>query len=123
MAETSSTGTTVRDKAQETMTNVSSQARETAASMGQKAESALSSVGESMSSLAGTIRDKAPREGMIGGAAESVAESLQSGGRYLQEHGLSEMADDVATLIRRHPVPALCIAFGAGWLIGMASRR
>jgi ElaB/YqjD/DUF883 family membrane-anchored ribosome-binding protein len=76
-----------------------------------------------MASMAGSLRQGAPREGMLGSAATAVADRLESGGRYLQHHGVSEMTDDLASVIRRNPLPALGVAFGVGVLIGLAMRR
>jgi len=80
-------------------------------------------MGQRMSSVAGTLRQQAPRSGVMGSAAGAVADRLESGGRYLQEHGVSDITDDLGGLVRRNPIPALCLAFGVGFLIGMASRR
>ena len=76
-----------------------------------------------MSSLAGTIREKAPHEGTLGSAASTVADQLQAGGQYLQEHGFREMGDDLAAVIRHYPVQSVLIALGVGFFAGMASRR
>jgi hypothetical protein len=73
--------------------------------------------------MAGTLRHSAPREGMFGTAAGSVAGQLEAGGRYLQDHGLSDIGEDLTGLIRNYPAASICVAFGLGWLIGMASRR
>ena len=121
-------------KAQETAANIGERARNLASDVSQragdvaeraenKADDALSSVGHRMSSMAGSLRQTAPREGVVGSAAGAVADRLDSGGRYLQEHGVSEITDDLGGVVRRHPFPALCLAFGVGFLIGMASRR
>lgn len=122
---------TMGQKGQETATNLGQRAQEMASNVGQRAqemassagESALSSVGQGMSSLAGSLRQNVPHEGFMGGAADTVAQQLQAGGRYLQEHDLGDIASDISSLIRSHPMPAVCVAFGIGWLIGMASRR
>jgi ElaB/YqjD/DUF883 family membrane-anchored ribosome-binding protein len=57
----------------------------------------------------------------------TVADNLKAGGDYLKEHGLSEMADDMTTLVKRYPVQSLLVGFGFGLLIGMtlssATRR
>jgi hypothetical protein len=76
-----------------------------------------------MSSLAGTIREKAPQEGTLGSAATAVADQLEAGGQYLEEHGFREMADDLTAVIRHYPVQSILIALGVGFFAGMASRR
>jgi len=86
-------------------------------------DDALASVGQRMSSVAGTLRQAVPRTGPVGSAAGAVADRLETGGRYLQEHGVSDITDDLAGAIRRNPLPALAIAFGIGLFVGMVSRR
>jgi hypothetical protein len=85
--------------------------------MGHRAEEGVSSVGAGMKSLAGTIRESGPHEGMLGSATSRVANTLESGGRYLQEEGLSGMGHDLAEFIRRNPVPALLVGIGLGFLL------
>lgn len=110
-------------KAQEVASNVAHKAQDAASTVAGKAEDALSTVGDRMSSLAGTIREKAPREGTIGSAASTVADQLQAGGHYLQEHGFREMTDDLTAMIRHYPVQSVLLALGIGFFAGMASRR
>lgn len=113
----------VGHKAQDMASNVGHKAQDLAASARDRTDDAISTVGERMSSIAGTIRDKAPREGVLGSAASSVADKLQSGGDYLQQHGLGDMANDMTTLVKQHPMQALLAGFGVGFLLGMAWRR
>lgn len=114
-------------KAQEAASTVASKAQNLAGKAADRADDAISAVGERMSGLAGTIRQSGPREGVLGSATATVADSLKSGGDYLKDHGLSEMADDMTTLVKRYPVQSLLVGFGFGLLIGFtlssASRR
>jgi hypothetical protein len=114
--------TAAMDTAREMASTAGKKASEAASYVGQRAEDATSSVGGGMKSLAGTIRENAPREGMLGSASSAVASTLESGGRYLQEHGLSGIGDDLTHMIRRNPVPSLLIAVGVGFLIARATR-
>jgi len=111
------------DKARQTASNVADKSRESATAVKDRADDALSTVGQKMSHLAGTIRENAPREGMLSNAASSVAQNLQSGGRYLQEHGLDDMGQDVTHLVRQYPLQSLLMSFGIGCLLGMTFRR
>jgi hypothetical protein len=105
------------EKAKETASHLASQASGVAASVGHKAEDATSTLGTRMQSLAGTLRDKAPEEGMMGKASSAVADTLESGGHYLEEQGLRGMAEDVTELIRKNPIPAVLIGVGFGFLL------
>lgn len=89
---------------------------------GQAVEAGVSSVGTGMKSLAGTIRQNAPQEGMLGKAASTTARTLESGGRYLQQEGLSGMAEDVTDMIRRNPIPAVLVGVGIGFLLAQLTR-
>ena len=59
---------------------------------------------------------------MFGSASSSLAHSLESGGRYLQEEGLKGIADDMTNLIRRNPIPALFVGIGIGFLLARSMR-
>jgi ElaB/YqjD/DUF883 family membrane-anchored ribosome-binding protein len=114
--------TALGHRAQEAGSTLAHRAGEFASTAQDRAESALSNVGQGMTSLADQLRQKAP-EGNLGTAAGAVADRLQQGGQYLQEHGIGDMADDMTSVVRRYPLPALCIGFGVGFLLGMALTR
>jgi ElaB/YqjD/DUF883 family membrane-anchored ribosome-binding protein len=117
------TASHLAQRASDAAGDASQKARDMASEAGDRADDAIASVGQSMSSLAGSLRQNAPREGMMGSAAGAVADRLEAGGQYLQEHGLGEMSDDLASLIRQHPLPSMAIVFGIGFLLGGALRR
>ena len=94
----------------------------TASAVGQKADDAAGSVGTGMKSVADTIRSQGPHEGMLGNATRSVAGAIDQTGKYLEEKHLSGMADDVASMIKSHPIPAVLIGLGVGFLLGRALR-
>jgi hypothetical protein len=110
---------TVKDAA----ANLGQQAREYTARAGEKADDALHSVGQGMSSLAGSLRQTAPEGSVLGTAAGTVAEKLDAGGRYLREHQLGDIGDEMSSVIRQYPVQSLLCVFGIGFLLGGALRR
>lgn len=127
------TGSSTMEKAQETAADVAERAKgmassaaqsvgDAASQVGKRADDAAASVGGGMQSVAGTIRDKGPRGGMMGSATSGVANMLESGGRYLEEEGVSGMAEDVTNLVRRNPIPAVLIALGLGFLLAKVTR-
>jgi len=116
------TAANLTDKARETASAVSGKAGEMMSTAGQTAENATSSVGGGMQSLASSIRQHSPDSGMLGKAASSVADTLESSGRYLQEQGLSGVGDDLTNLIRRNPIPALLAGVAVGFLLARATR-
>ena len=117
------------DKAKDTASAIAEKAQDAtrragdvAKNVGHKMEDTVAVVGGQMKSLAGTIRDKAPQEGVVGSAASRVATTLESGGAYLQEHNLHGMAEDMTSLIRRYPLQSLLVGIGIGFLIARATR-
>jgi cell division septum initiation protein DivIVA len=113
----------VTQQAKDVASNVAGKAQEYASTAANKAEDALSSVGDRMSSWGHQLRETAPREGVLGSTASSVAGTLESGGRYLQQHGFNDMTDDLSAVVRHYPIQSLLLAFGIGCFLGMASRR
>jgi hypothetical protein len=114
---------TLAGKAGEVASNLGTRAQEYASRAADRTDDALASAGEGMRSLAGTLRERAPHEGMLGSAASSVAAGLERGGEYLQEHGLADIGDDLTNLVRQYPVASLLTVFGIGFLMGSALRR
>jgi hypothetical protein len=134
MEKVKDTASNVMDKAKDTAANVADRAkdmasgaadtaRDWASTAGRKAEDALGTVAGGMTSLAGTVRENAPREGMLGSAAGTVADALESGGRYLEQEGFSGIADDLTGMIRRNPIPAVLIGIGLGFLLARSTSR
>ena len=117
------TASNLSERARDAASNVSERAKDTARAAEDRTDDALSSVGQRMSSMAGSLRQSAPRSGVVGSAAGAVADRLEAGGQYLQEHGLGDMTDDLAGLIRQHPLPSMGIALLVGFMLGGALRR
>jgi hypothetical protein len=90
---------------------------------GQQVDEAAAALGEKVQSVADSLRDKGPRDGVLGSASRVVADTLDSAGRYLREEGLTGMTEDLTELIRRNPIPAVLIGMGIGFLLAKASRR
>ena len=118
-----STVETVRDKAEELAGDVKERATQVGSQVADRADAATTTVGERMTDAAETIRQKAPASGPLADAADTAADTLQRAGTYLQEQDLSDMRADVEGLIRRHPIEALLIGFGIGYLLARGARR
>jgi len=113
----------VSDKARDMASNVVDRAKDAASNLGKKAESGLEAVGSGMTSAAGTIRENLPSEGVLRNVGTTVAEGLETGGRYISEEGFAGMADDLTDMIRRNPLPALLVGVGIGFLLARATTR
>jgi len=109
-------------QAKDTASNLAGQAKDAASNLGKKAEDWTAAAGHSVGSLAGSLRQQGPSSGMLGKANEAVAEGIESAGHYLEDKNLSGMMDDVSSLIKRNPIPALLVGLGVGYLLGKAMR-
>jgi hypothetical protein len=101
---------------------VGKKAGEIASSLGHKADDATTAVGKGVHSLAGSMREGGPHEGVLGSANSTIADTLETSGKHLQEQGLSGLAEDIAQTIRRHPLPAVFIGVGVGYLLARVIR-
>jgi len=103
-----------------------SDARAKAAEVGDaaasKVDSAMTATGEQMSTLAQTVREKAP-EGKAGEVAVKAADALDRGGEYLQTADLQMVRTDLERIIREHPIESLLVGVGIGYLVARATRR
>jgi hypothetical protein len=52
-----------------------------------------------------------------------VAQTLDTTGRYLKEEGLKGIGEDVSNLIRRHPLQAVLLGIGVGYLLARSTAR
>jgi vacuolar-type H+-ATPase subunit E/Vma4 len=109
---------TAADKAQGWVETARDKASDVAGAAKDKADSATQSVGRGMETAADKVRQYAPS----GRVTESVAGAIERGGEYLEEKGLSGVADDLVELVRKNPIPALLIGFGVGFLVARALR-
>jgi hypothetical protein len=110
-------GGSMADQAKNVAQNVGEKARQAGEFARDKADQGASTVGKGMESLAGTIRDRGPQAGLLGNATSGVANTLDSSGRYLEQEGVSGMVDDLTGMIRNHPVPAMLIGIGLGFML------
>jgi hypothetical protein len=110
-------GGSMADQAKNVAQNVGEKARQAGEFARDKADQGASTVGKGMESLAGTIRDRGPQAGLLGNATSGVANTLDSAGRYLEQEGVSGMVDDLTGMIRNHPVPAMLIGIGLGFML------
>ncbi|HZZ76872.1 MAG TPA: hypothetical protein VFE62_00040 [Gemmataceae bacterium] len=104
-------------------TETSGTASEVATYFGDKAEQATEAIGAGMESVGRSIREHAPDHGVLGTAGRAVGSKLEAGGHYLEDRGLTGAGDDLTLVIRQHPIPALFVGFGLGFLAMRLFRR
>jgi len=110
------------DKARDAASSVGEMVSNTASNVGRKADDLTSSAGSNIKNFGDTIREHGPQGGMLGDATKTVANTTKQVGRYLEEEGLSGMFEDMTSLIKRNPIPAILVGVGLGVLIGRVMR-
>ena len=115
-------GAQAMDKAKEAMHSVGDMASETATAVGKKADDMTAAAGHGIASFGETIAEKAPHDGLAGRASQSVATGIKESGKYIEDHKLSGMANDVEQVIKNHPIPTILVALGLGFCLGRAMR-
>jgi ElaB/YqjD/DUF883 family membrane-anchored ribosome-binding protein len=113
----------VTTKAQDWAANVANKAQETATAAVDKTNDGIAAVGQRISALGGKVREAAPKNGVVGSAATTVAEELEAGGHYLEGHGIADMGKDLTQLVRRYPVQSILAGFAVGCLVGVTLSR
>jgi ElaB/YqjD/DUF883 family membrane-anchored ribosome-binding protein len=91
-------------------------AKDAASAVVEKVEDAASSVKEAARDAASFVGQRASD------AASAVGQGVSTGAGYVRDTA-SEAADNLTSLIRKHPVPSLLVAFAIGLLISRAVRR
>lgn len=114
----------LKDRATEKAGELKERAAQASHQAGERIDSAMTATGERMSDLAQTVRERAPA-GQAGDVAQNAARALERGGEYLQRADPNMVRSDLEQIIRDHPIEALAIGLGIGFLIGksMNSRR
>jgi len=112
----------VTKMASQAASDVTKMASQAASDVGRRADDLTASAGAGIEGFGETIRRNTPQSGVFGTASQAVANTVKESGHYLEEHKLSGMAEDIALVIKRNPIPAVCIALGIGWFAGRALR-
>jgi ElaB/YqjD/DUF883 family membrane-anchored ribosome-binding protein len=101
-------------------------AREKAGELGEKASdginSAMNTAGQQLQDLAHTVRERAPGE-KIGELADNTAKTLERGANYLQDKDVTAVREDLEAFIRQHPMEAVLVGLGIGFLAARSMRR
>lgn len=117
------TGTVIGRMRRDLARDVTKKGQKLADAAAEKTDSALTSIGDGMTSLGEKIRSNAPGEGQVGSAASAVADSLESGGKYLKEHGVGDLGEEVASVVKRNPMRSLAVGVGLGVILGAMFTR
>jgi len=110
-------------KAKEAASSVGEMASQSVSAAGAKANEATAAAGHGIKELGDKIAQKMPHDGVAGKASQAIADTIKDSGKYLEEAKLSGLARDVEQAIVKHPIPALLICFGVGFVIGRAMKE
>ncbi len=103
--------------------DVKEMAQEKQRELSARADETMTSTGQRMTSMAQTIREKAP-QGQAGEFAGHAANALEQSGDYLQHANPDKVRSDLETTIRQHPIQSLLVGAGVGFILArMISRR
>jgi uncharacterized protein YjbJ (UPF0337 family) len=105
-----------RERAQQEVDRRVQEYGEQTAGVAATVTSAAQGVASTVTETAGTAAAKAQE--MAGAAATAVTDTVAGAGTYVQETGVQALPGDLVGLIRRHPVPALLIGLGIGFVLG-----
>jgi len=133
MGNMQNAGGGVADKARDMARNATETARDAATGVMDRARDVAGNVADRAKDVAGSVADTARdwASGAAGAVADSdvvnkageyVGEAWEAGSRYFQEHSFRDMADDVAGVIRRNPIPALLVGVGLGFILARSLR-
>jgi len=111
-------GASVVGKARDAASAVGEVATTAATNVGKRAEDMTAAAGHSIREFGDNLAHKAPQGGIAGTASSALAEGIRTSGQYIEQHKLSGMAQDVETVIKNHPIPAILICLGLGFCLG-----
>lgn len=98
-------------------------AHDMASAAGEKVDELTAGAGKSLGTIAEGIRKYSPDEKSGGAAFNKLADTIKTSGQYLEQHGMSDISDDIASLIRKNPGSAIVVAMGLGFILARATSR
>lgn len=90
--------------------------------LGRRANNLAGSAGAGIKDMGDRLSRNGPQDGILGDASHAFGKSVRDGGQYLENAKLSGIGRDIGELVRKNPLPAVCIAFGIGWFLASKMR-
>ena len=89
----------------------------------EQAEELAGSISQTENTVAHTIQDTLRRtQNSTCAAMGMVADGLDTSTAYLSKRGMVGVVEDVATLIRRHPLQVMALGVSVGYLLSRSRR-
>jgi cell division septum initiation protein DivIVA len=122
MGNLQNAGGNVAEKARDMARSATETARDAATGVMDRAKDMAGNVAETARDWASGAADAVKQSDVVNKAGEYVSDAWESGSRYFQEHSFKDMAEDVAGVIRRNPIPALLVGIGLGFILARSLR-
>jgi ElaB/YqjD/DUF883 family membrane-anchored ribosome-binding protein len=106
----------LKDRSSHTVDDLKQRSSQVGHEASDRVDSLMTATGSQMSNLAQTVRERAP-QGQIGDVAHKAANLLERGGEHLKQSNPQMMRNDIERVIRDHPLEALAIGLGIGFLL------
>lgn len=116
-------GSQALGKAKEAVGAVGDMASQAASAAGQKVDDVTGAAGTKVKDFGQAMGEKGPHDGVLGAASQAVANTVKGAGEYLEEAKLSGMAEDLASLVKNHPIPAMLACIGLGYCLARLMRE
>ncbi|MFO0773753.1 MAG: hypothetical protein U0172_03700 [Nitrospiraceae bacterium] len=110
----------VKDRVQDVAESVIAKTREASRTLGRKADDIAEGLQDDADDLVHRAKEGATS---LARRVRSSAESLKSSAESLYDQGMPRMIDDVAAIIKRHPIPAVLLGTALGYLLARNRRR
>jgi len=104
----------ITERATEVASNVAQQARKVGENIGERAQDAIQAVQSGIKQAGETIRDYVP-------SGSRVSDAFSSTRGYLQDN-LGNVGEDLTSMVRRNPIPALLCAAALGFMLARVTR-
>lgn len=104
----------ITERATEVASNVAQQARKVGENIGERAQDAMQAVQSGIKQAGETIRDYVP-------SGSRVSEAFSNTRGYLQDN-LGNVGEDLTSMVRRNPIPALLCAAALGFMLARVTR-
>jgi ElaB/YqjD/DUF883 family membrane-anchored ribosome-binding protein len=112
----------VGEQVQEKAREVTGQVQDKASQVGEQAhtmsDKGIDSAASGLDQAASMLRQQGEgREGALGTAASTTADTLESASAYLHEKDTDQMMSDLEALVRKRPVESVLVAAGVGFVL------
>lgn len=88
-----------------------------------KAAEATAALGGQLKSAGKSVRDYSSRDGESCERSETIAQTLENAGDYVQQKGLKGIEDDLISIVKNNPIPAILMGIAVGFLGGLTIKR